>query len=113
MSISCLRWARLAAEARRNSSLLTRRWREQDSKRRSLSQDTSVFRGKMRPKEADRSGLGPPHHLSGTEGSNPARSSGESANHHHDRLMGEVPARISDRRVLGLILATQLHLPRR
>ena len=35
----------------------------------------------MRPKEADRSGLGPPHHLSGTEGSNPARSSGESANH--------------------------------
>ena len=39
------------------------------------------FRGKMRPKEIDRSGLEPPHHLSGTEGSNPARSSGESANH--------------------------------
>jgi hypothetical protein len=35
----------------------------------------------MRPKEADRSGLGPPHHLSGTEGSNPARSREASANH--------------------------------
>jgi len=33
-----------------------------------------------------------------------ASSGGESANHHHDRLMAEVPARISDRRVLGLIL---------
>jgi hypothetical protein len=36
------------------------------------------FRGKMRPKEIDRSGLEPPHHLSGTEGSNPVLSSGES-----------------------------------
>src|SRR6516225_6257506 len=40
----------------------------------------------------------------GTVGSIPQLPSGESANHHHDRLMGEVPARISDRRVLGLIL---------
>ena len=39
------------------------------------------FRGKMRPKEIDRSGLEPPHHLSGTEGSNPVLSSGESTNH--------------------------------
>src|SRR6516164_10686918 len=42
--------------------------------------------------------------LGGTDGSNPVPSGGESANHRHDRLMAEVPARISDRRVLGLIL---------
>ena len=41
----------------------------------------------MRPKEVDRSGLERQHHLSGTEGSNPASSSGESANHRfHDCL---------------------------
>ena len=53
---------------------------------------------------------------SGTEGSNPACSSGESANHHRDRLMAEVPARISDRRVLGLIpesLGASAHLPKK
>src|SRR5215471_1122275 len=33
------------------------------------------FRGKMRPKEIDRSDLEPPHHLSGTEGSNPTLGS--------------------------------------
>ena len=32
----------------------------------------------------------------GTKGSNLACSTGESANHHHDRLMAEVAARISD-----------------
>jgi len=35
--------------------------------------------------------------------SNPIPSSGESANHQHDRLMAEVAARISHRRVLGAI----------
>jgi len=43
------------------------------------------FRGKMRPKEVDRSGLEPRRHLSGTEGSNPASSTEESANSARDR----------------------------
>ena len=54
--------------------------------------------------------------LGGTDGSNPVPSSGESANHHRDRLMAEVPARISDRRVLGLIpesLGASAHLPKK
>jgi len=34
----------------------------------------------MRPKHVDPNGLEPPHQLSGTEGSNPVSSSGESAN---------------------------------
>ena len=54
-------------------------WRSnRDSKPWSLSQYLGPSRGKVRPKKVNRSGLEPPHHLSGTGGSNPASSSGES-----------------------------------
>ena len=55
--------------------------RNRDSKHRSLSQSTLVFFAEGAPKKVDRSGLEPSHHLSGTEGSSPASSSEESANH--------------------------------
>jgi len=56
----------------------THRWRALVSKRRSLSQRTSVFSRKDSAKRVDRSGLEPPHHPSGTGGSNPSSSSRES-----------------------------------
>jgi hypothetical protein len=57
---------------------LTRWWRKRDSKRRSLSQNTSVcFRGRVWPKGRPE-WLEPSHHLSGTDSSNTPSSSGES-----------------------------------
>jgi hypothetical protein len=43
-----------------------------------LAKYVDLSRGKVRPKKVDRSGLEPSHHLSGTDGSNPAPSSSES-----------------------------------
>ena len=60
---------KLLWSARGTESLQTLRWRKRDSKRRSLSQNASVFAQKGAAKEVDRSGLEPPHHLSGTEAS--------------------------------------------
>ena len=43
-----------------------------------LAKYVGLFRGKVRPKKVDRSGLEPSHYLSGTDSSNPCSSSGES-----------------------------------
>jgi hypothetical protein len=43
-----------------------------------LAKYVGLFRGKVRPKQVDRSGLKPSHHLSGTEGLDPASSGAES-----------------------------------
>ena len=45
-----------------------------------LARYVGLSRGKVRPKKVARSGPEPSHHLSGTDGSNPASSSGESGN---------------------------------
>ena len=60
----------------------TRRWRKQDSKRRSLSQNTSV---RLRKDAAKKGGLEPSHHLSGTDISNRSSSSRESAGNSGNR----------------------------
>jgi len=71
--------ARLCAVAGGHSAKRTDWRRQQDSKRRFLSQNTSLFFGNVRPKVVDRSGLEPAHHLSGTECLNSARPSSGSA----------------------------------
>ena len=64
---------------------LTRWWRKRDSKRRSLSQNTSVcFRGRVWPKGRPE-WLEPSHHLSGTDISNRSSSSRESAGNSGNR----------------------------